>query len=247
MSYITCEGLTLAYEGRIIVKDLDFTVNAGDYICIVGENGSGKTTLVRTLVGLKKPASGTIVFGDGIGKRDVGYVPQNILSGRDFPATVYEVVSTGLLGRMGLRPFFTKDEKQRICDAMERLDIADIRDRCFRELSGGQRQRVQLARALLSAEKLLILDEPASGLDPVITKQLYEIIRDLNKTDGVTVLMVSHDIKSAVNNATKILHIDKDSNFFGTSDEYREHKMGKHFLGCTCDDCYKERHGHDHE
>ncbi len=247
MSYITCEGLTLAYEGRAIVKDLSFSVDAGDYVCIVGENGSGKTTLVKTLVGLKRPAAGRITFGDGIGNRDVGYVPQNILSGRDFPATVYEVVSCGMLSGMGLRPFFTKDEKRRINDAMDRLGIADIRDRCFRELSGGQRQRVQLARALCSAERLLILDEPASGLDPVITKQLYEVIKELNRTDGVTVIMVSHDIKSAVNNATKILHIDKDSNFFGTSEEYREHKMGKHFLGCTCDDCRKERHGHDHE
>lgn len=244
MSYITCEGVTLAYENRVIVKDIGFTVEAGDYVCIVGENGSGKTTLVRTLVGLKRPAAGKITFGEGLGSRDVGYVPQNILTGRDFPATVYEVVTSGLLNRMRLRPFFTKEEKKRAADAMERLGIQDIRDRCFRELSGGQRQRVQLARALCAAEKLLILDEPASGLDPVITKQLYGIIRELNKNDGVSVVMVSHDIKSAVHNASKILHLEKEASFFGTSDEYRQHKMGKHFLGCTCDEC---RGGHNRD
>lgn len=241
MSYITCEGLTLAYDGRIIVRDLSFAVEAGDYICVVGENGTGKTTLVRTLVGLKKPASGRITFGDGLDKRDVGYVPQNIHTGQDFPATVYEVVTSGLLSRMRLRPIFNKEEKRRAAEAMERLGITDIRDRCFRELSGGQRQRVQLARAICSAEKLLILDEPASGLDPVITKQLYGIIKDLNRTEGMAVVMVSHDILSAVHNASKILHLERDNSFFGTSAEYREHKMGKHFLGCTCDEC---RGGH---
>lgn len=244
MAYITCEGLTLAYEGRVIVKDLNFSVNAGDYICVVGENGSGKTTLVRTLVGLKKPAGGRIVFGDGLDRRDVGYVPQNIHTGKGFPATVYEVVSSGLLGRMGLRPFFTKEEKKKIAGAMERLGIADIRDRCFRELSGGQRQRVQLARALCGAEKLLVLDEPASGLDPIITKQLYEIITDLSKTEGISVIMVSHDIKSAVHNASLILHLEKDSSFFGTPEEYEKNIRGQHFLGCTCDSC---RGGHSHE
>lgn len=242
MSYITCEKVALAYEGRVIVKNLSFTVDCGDYVCVVGENGSGKTTLVKTLVGLKRPSSGKITFGDGLCRKDIGYVPQNILTGRDFPATVYEVVSCGLLNRTGIRPFFTKNEKKRVSDAMARLGIEDIKDRCFRELSGGQRQRVQLARALCATEKLLILDEPASGLDPVITKQLYGIIRELNKNDGVTVVMVSHDIKSAVHNASKILHIDNDSSFFGSADEYRENKMGKHFLGCTCDECRGGKH-----
>lgn len=244
MSYITCEELTLSYEGRVIVKDLSFTVEAGDYICIVGENGSGKTTLVKTLVGLKKPASGRIVYGDGLDRRDVGYVPQMIHTGKAFPATVYEVVTSGLLSRTGIRPFFTKDEKKRVADAMERLGISDIRDRCFRELSGGQRQRVQLARAICSAEKLLILDEPASGLDPVITKQLYEVIRELNASDGISVVMVSHDIMSAVHNASKILHLDKETSFFGSSAEYERHTISRHFIGCTCDEC---RGGHRDE
>lgn len=242
MSYITVEDLTLAYEGRVIVKDLNFSVNRGDYICVVGENGSGKTTLVKTLVGLKKPMSGIAVFGDGLTKRDVGYVPQNITIGKDFPATVYEVVTSGLLSGMGLRPFFTKEEKKRAEDAMERLGITDIKNRCFRELSGGQKQRVQLARALCSAVKMLILDEPATGLDPVITSQLYGIIKELNKTDGISVLMVSHDIPSAVRYASKILHLDCESSFFGTVSDYRENRMGKHFLGCTCDECKGGHH-----
>ncbi len=237
MSYITCEDVCLAYEGRPVVKDLSFTVESGDYICIVGENGSGKTTLVRTLVGLKRPMSGKILFGDGITGKDIGYVPQTIHSGRDFPATVNEVVTSGLLGRMGIRPFFTKEEKRRADGAMERLGIKDLKNRCFRELSGGQKQRVQLARAILAAEKLLILDEPASGLDPVITSQLYGILKELNREDGMSVVMVSHDIPSAVRYASKILHIEKESSFFGTTDEYRKNRMGKHFLGCTCDEC----------
>ena len=237
MSYIICEGLTLAYEGRPVVKDLSFTVEPGDYVCIVGENGSGKTTLVKTLVGLRRQSSGRIIFGDGLTKRDVGYVPQNIITGRDFPATVYEVVTSGLLSNMGLRPFFTKEEKRRAENAMERLGISDVRNKCVRELSGGQRQRVQLARAICAAGKMIILDEPAAGLDPVITSQLYKIIKDLNENDGMSVVMVSHDIPSAVRYASKILHLDPVTNFFGTSAEYRKNRMGKHFLGCTCDEC----------
>lgn len=240
MSYITCDEVSLAYEGRIIVKDLSFSVERGDYICIVGENGSGKTTLLRTLVGLKRPFSGRVSYGDGLSRRNVGYVPQTVLSGKDFPATVYEVVTSGLLNRMGLRPFFTKEEKKTAEYAMERLGIADIKNRCFRELSGGQRQRVQLARAICAADKLLMLDEPASGLDPVITSQLYGIIKELNETDGMAVVMVSHDIPSAVRYASKLLHLEKDHSFFGTADEYRKNRMGKHFLGCTCNECRGE-------
>ncbi len=240
MSYITCDEVTLAYEGRIIVKDLSFSVERGDYICIVGENGSGKTTLLRTLVGLKRPFSGRVSYGDGLSRRNVGYVPQTVLSGKDFPATVYEVVTSGLLNRMGLRPFFTKEEKKAAEYAMERLGISDIKNRCFRELSGGQRQRVQLARAICAADKLLMLDEPASGLDPVITSQLYGIIKELNETDGMAVVMVSHDIPSAVKYASKLLHLEKDHSFFGTADEYRKNRMGKHFLGCTCNECRGE-------
>jgi len=241
MSYLTLEGISLAYEGRTVIKELSFTVDPGDYICIVGENGTGKTTLVRSLVGLKRPVNGRITFGDGLSRRDIGYVPQNILTGADFPATVYEVVTSGLLGGMGLRPFFTKDEKKRAENAMERLGIRDLKNQCFRELSGGQRQRVQLARALCSANKLLILDEPASGLDPVITSQLYGIIKELNQSEKMAVVMVSHDIKSAVHYASKVLHLDRESSFFGTSEEYRRHRMGKHFLGCTCDECKGEK------
>lgn len=237
MSYITCENVTLAYEGRIVVKDLSFTVDRGDYLCIVGENGSGKSTLVRTLVGLKRPMSGSVIFGDGLGRRDIGYIPQTIPAGRDFPATVYEVVTSGLLNRTGLRPFFTREEKKIAESCMERIGISDIKDQCFRELSGGQMQRVQLARAMCAAGKIIIMDEPASGLDPLITSQLYEVIKDLNQKDGMSVVMVSHDIPSAMRYATKILHIEKDSSFFGTTDEYRKNRMGKHFLGCTCNEC----------
>lgn len=220
MSLITCENAALAYEGHTIVKDLNFTVNSGDYLCIVGENGSGKSTLMKALLRLKEPSEGKISFSQSLSKKDIGYLPQQTAIQRDFPASVQEIVLSGFTGKMGFHPFFGRTEKKKAAENMEKLGIASLAKRCYRELSGGQQQRVLLARALCAAQKLLVLDEPVSGLDPVAAKDLYTVISGLNKKDSMTVIMVSHDIEQAVKYATHILHIRKTPLFFGKTEDY---------------------------
>lgn len=208
MSLITVKNLTLGYDSRAIVSDLNFTVEAGDYLCIVGENGSGKTTLMKTLLGLKKPMAGEITFGEGLRKNEIGYLPQQTFIQRDFPASVREIVLSGCQSKMGLRPFYNSAEKELAKKNMERMDILDLAKRCYKELSGGQQQRVLIARALCATEKILLLDEPVSGLDPKVTDEMYSLISDLNK-EGVTIIMISHDIKAAEKYASSILNMDE--------------------------------------
>lgn len=208
MSLITVKNLTLGYDSRAIVSDLNFTVEAGDYLCIVGENGSGKTTLMKTLLGLNKPMAGEITFGEGLRKNEIGYLPQQTFIQRDFPASVREIVLSGCQSKMGLRPFYNSAEKELAKKNMERMDILDLAKRCYKELSGGQQQRVLIARALCATEKILLLDEPVSGLDPKVTDEMYSLISDLNK-EGVTIIMISHDIKAAEKYASSILNMDE--------------------------------------
>jgi zinc transport system ATP-binding protein len=218
MPQLTCQNLTLGYEGKAVVSGLSFTVNAGDYLCIVGENGSGKSTLMKTLLKLKTPMSGQIVTGGGLLPNEIGYLPQQTAVQKDFPASVREVVRSGCLNRCGLRPFYSPGEKRMAEDAMQKLGIAPIAKRCYRELSGGQQQRVLLARALCAAGKILLLDEPAAGLDPEASSALYDLIASLN-AEGVTIIMVSHDIAASMKYATHILHVGSQP-FFGTKEEY---------------------------
>ena len=171
MAQLTCKNLTLGYDNRAIQEDLNFSIDAGDYLCIVGENGSGKSTLMKTLLHLQPPISGTIELGDGLKKNEIGYLPQQTLVQRDFPASVREIVLSGCQSRCGLRPFYNKEEKRVAQKAMEKMMIQDLADHCYRELSGGQQQRVLLARALCAAQKILLLDEPVSGLDPRVTAE----------------------------------------------------------------------------
>ncbi len=229
MTLLTCERLCLGYNGREIVHDLDFSVAAGDYLCIVGENGAGKSTLMRTILGLQPPLRGSVRFGEGLTSGSIGYLPQQTVVQRDFPASVGEIVLSGCQGRCGMRPFYRKEDKARARRMMERLGLTDLQRRCYRELSGGQQQRALLARALCSAETVLLLDEPVTGLDPVVAAELYRIIQDLNREDGVTILMVSHDVAAAAQYAGHILHIGPDP-FFGTRQEYLESAPGKRFL-----------------
>lgn len=230
MAQITCKNLTLGYENRAIQENLNFSINAGDYLCIVGENGSGKSTLMKTLLHLQPPISGTIELGDGLRKNEIGYLPQQTLVQRDFPASVKEIVLSGCQGRCGWRPFYNKEDKEIARKAMEKMMIQDLQDRCYRELSGGQQQRVLLARALCAAKKILLLDEPVSGLDPKVTAEMYQLIEDLNKKDEITIIMISHDIEAAVRYATHILHIGEHC-FFGTKKQYLESSLGRHFTG----------------
>jgi len=226
VALITCQDLTLGYEGRAIVENLNFSIREGNYFCIVGENGSGKSTLMRTLLGLQQPLGGKIAFGDGLVQNQIGYLPQQTLVQRDFPASVREIVISGCQGSCGIRPFYGKKEKQTAQEAMEKMDIVPLANRCYRELSGGQQQRVLLARALCAADRVLLLDEPVSGLDPKVTAQMYNLIKELNRKEKMTIIMISHDMQAAITFASHILHVGH-SWFFGTKKEYLKSDIGK--------------------
>lgn len=224
MALIKCRDLVLGYEDGIVAENINFEVNAGDYLCIIGENGAGKSTLMKTLLHLIKPAGGTLEFGDGLKEYEIGYLPQQTPVQRDFPASVYEIVLSGNLSRIGKRFFFGKKEKERTAAAMEKLGITDLKKKCYRNLSGGQQQRVLLARALCAADKLILLDEPVSGLDPKATDALYSLIRQLHR-DGMTVIMVSHDMHAALGDSDHILQIGEHSQlYFGRTEEYVKSK-----------------------
>lgn len=222
MDLITCRNLSFRYEGTTAVNDVNFQIQEGNYLCIVGENGSGKSTLLKGLLKLKNPSAGSIITGSGLKPNKIGYLPQQTAAQKDFPASVYEIVLSGRLSSMGILPFYSKKDKELALSNLQKLDAVHLKDRCYRELSGGQQQRVLLARALCSAEKILFLDEPVAGLDPLVTQELYNIIEKLNKEDGLTIVMVSHDIQSALKYATHILHLATAQIFFGTPEEYRK-------------------------
>ena len=228
MAYITCKNLVLGYDGRVITKNINFSVSAGDYLCIVGENGAGKSTLMKTMLKLNNPMEGTVEYGEGISKKELGYLPQQTVVQKDFPASVYEIVLSGCLNKLGFRPFYGAKEKTRVKEIMERLEIWDLKDRCYRNLSGGQQQRVLLSRALAATDKLILLDEPVSGLDPKVTQEMYSIIQELNQS-GLTVIMISHDIAMAVRYASHILHLGRKQLFFGKKEDYLESDAWKLF------------------
>ena len=236
MELLKLTDVSVGYEGKAVASHLSLTLNEGDYLCIVGENGAGKSTLMKTLLNLRAPIDGSIVFSDAIARNEIGYLPQQTQVQRDFPATVWEVVLSGCLNRSGLRPFYTKAQKQTAEDWIARLDITDLKKRSYRALSGGQQQRVLLARALCATKKLIVLDEPVAGLDPIVTADLYALIQRINRENGITVIMVSHDIGAALQYATHILQVSGDSNFFGTVEEYRQSELGKLFLGKAGED-----------
>ena len=228
MSFITVKNLEVGYEKKTITEPINFKVDKQDYLCIVGENGAGKSTLMKTLLGLIKPVAGEIEFGDGLKANEIGYLPQQTVVQRDFPASVKEIVLSGCQARAGLRPFYNKEEKKLAEENMERMGISSLADSCYRELSGGQQQRVLLARALCATRKVLLLDEPVSGLDPKVTADMYELINGLNR-EGITIIMISHDIAAAVRYAAHILHIGANL-FYGSREEYMENDEGRFFL-----------------
>ncbi|MCL2045979.1 MAG: metal ABC transporter ATP-binding protein [Oscillospiraceae bacterium] len=226
MPQLNCENITLGYDGKIVISELSFSIDAGDYLCIIGDNGSGKSTLMKAILKLKSPMSGQIITGEGLAANEIGYLPQQTVVQKDFPATVREVVSSGCLNRVGLRPFYNSVEKQMVEENMEKLGISALASRCYRELSDGQQQRTLLARALCAAQKILLLDEPAAGLDPVASIDMYSLISKLNQ-DGLTIIMISHDIGAALKYATHILHIaNKMALFYGTKEDYLASEAG---------------------
>lgn len=220
MSQLTAKNLCLGYDGTAVSENINFHVNKGDYLCIVGENGSGKSTLVKTLAGLAKPLGGSITRGDGLTLSRIGYLPQQTSMQKDFPASAWEIVLSGCLASSGRCPFYTTAQKSQAAANMERLGIAGLKNSSYRNLSGGQQQRVLLARALCAAEEMLLLDEPAAALDPAASEEMYSIIRQLNETDKITIIMVSHDIETALKYASHILHMGPDLQFFGTKEDY---------------------------
>lgn len=219
MAYITCDNLILGYEGTPVAENISFTVEKGNYLCIVGENGAGKSTLMKTLLGLTPLMGGSITYGDGLAAYEIGYLPQQTFVQKDFPASVWEIVLSGTLSKCGRRPFFGRKQKQLAEEHMKRMDIWDLKKECYRNLSGGQQQRVLLARALCASAKLLLLDEPVTGLDLRVTAEFYQLIKELN-TEGLTIIMVSHDIHAAVKYADRILHVEKERSFIGSAGDY---------------------------
>lgn len=228
MSLITCENLTLAYETGVVASGVSFSLEAGSYLCIVGENGSGKSTLLKSMLGLHPVDGGSLLIDPDTRRQGIGYLPQHTPAQRDFPASVKEIVRSGCLKKSGLRPFWRASDKKLADEAMARMGIDHLAGRCYRELSGGQQQRVLLARAYCATGKLILLDEPIAGLDPMAMTEMYSMIADLNR-EGVAVVMVSHDVSAAVQYATHILHMGKTTSFFGTTEEYLATPVGQQF------------------
>ena len=228
MALIQSENLTLAYDSGVVASDVSFRVEAGDYLCIVGENGSGKSTLIKSVLGLHPVHSGVLTVSSEARRKGIGYLPQHTPAQRDFPASVREIVRSGCLRRSGMRPFWRTSDKKMAEDAMVRMGIDHLAARCYRELSGGQQQRVLLARAYCATGQLILLDEPIAGLDPLAMTEMYNMIADMNR-EGVAVVMVSHDVAAAVNYASHILHMGKTTSFFGTTEAYLATPVGQQF------------------
>lgn len=232
MPQLICKDLAIGYSGDIITNSITFSVSKGDYLCVVGENGAGKSTLVKTLLGIIPPMSGSIEFSDGLRPNEIGYLPQQTAIQRDFPASVCEVVRSGLANRSGFRPFYNKRERDLANENMEQLGILSISDKCYRELSGGQQQRVLLARALCATRRLLLLDEPISGLDPHAARELYQLIHKLNRESDISIIMISHDVNVAIRDASHVLHLAGHPLYFGDREGYINSDVGRLFLRC---------------
>lgn len=230
MDLINIKDLTFTYDGKVAVENLNFTIKEGDYLCIVGENGAGKSTLVKGLLNLKQPTNGTICMQNGLNVTEIGYLPQQTQVQRDFPANVYEIVLSGCLNKLKWKPFYAKKEKMIAQQKLEQLEISHLKHRCYSELSGGQQQRVLLARALCATKKMLLLDEPSSGLDPLVTESLYQLIYKINKNEKLTVVIVSHDIQNVAKYSNKVLHLKTKQLFFGTTTEYLSSSIGQKYL-----------------
>lgn len=236
MNLVECKDISFSYENNVVVKNVSFKVSKGDYLCIIGENGSGKSTLVKGILGLIKPYEGNIFISEELKKSTIGYIPQQSDIQRNFPATVYEVVLSGCIKRNNMFPFYSKENKILAFESMRKLKILNLKNRCYSRLSGGQQQRVLIARALCATDKLIIMDEPITGLDQKSTLDMYNIIDNLNKEYELSIIMVSHDIKTSLNYADKILHMSNELLFYGDVKDYKQSEVGKRLLGGGSDD-----------
>lgn len=227
---LQCSHLTLGYEGSEVIKDLSFKVKQGDFLLIVGGNGSGKSTLLKGILGLLRPKSGVCDFS-GMKATEIGYLPQQTPIRKDFPASVSEVAITGCLNRHRMSPFYGREEKAHVSSMLQKLGIYELRNKPFAQLSGGQRQRVLLCRAMLATSKLLVLDEPAAGLDPASAAQMYELLHQMNTEENVTIMMISHDIREGLKYCSRILHLDGEAHFFENVEEYQNTLLYRKLTG----------------
>lgn len=230
MAILTCKNASFGYDGEVVLSGIDFTLCGAEYMCILGENGAGKSTLVKGILGLISPVAGEIKFGEGLRACEVGYLPQQTQVQKSFPASVLEVVLSGRINSMGMRPFYNRKDREDAVKKLELMGMKGMERRSFQELSGGQKQRVLLARAMCAAGRLILLDEPVSGLDPSATTDLYELIADINKNMGMTVIMVSHDTQAAVKYASHIMQLSHTQLFYGTVDDYKNSEVGHDYL-----------------
>ncbi len=227
MALINVRNAGVRFEGVPAIESVTLSVAKGEYLVILGENGSGKSTLIRAMLGLVRLRTGSIAYSDGLRKNQIGYLPQQTAAQKDFPASVEEVVLSGCVSRMGIRPWFAKEEKRRAERAMAMLEITGLRRESYRTLSGGQQQRTLLARALCATDLMVLLDEPVSGLDPDAAEEMYAIIRRLNKENGVAVIMVSHDVDAALRDADRVLVMEKSPVYLGSPEGYYEFAQGR--------------------
>ncbi len=219
MNIININNLSLGYNNIPVIQNLNVKINDGDFVCIVGSNGAGKSTLIKGILGLLKPISGSIELNN-IKKNFIGYMPQETKVDSNFPASVYEIVLSGTLNKVGLKPSYSKELKKLADDNLKLLDIYSLKDKCFNELSGGQRQRVLLARSLCSTSKILILDEPSNNLDYNSKKNLYKILQYLNEEKTMTIIMVTHDLDHNNLIGNKILSLQKGNYFYGNTNDF---------------------------
>lgn len=231
MKYFECNNVSFAYESKTVLEHVNFSVHKGDYICILGENGSGKSTLIKGLLNLKKPASGRIIFESHLKNKEIGYLPQKKSMLKDFPASVYEVVLSGRMSSLGLKPFYTKKDKQLAKMNIDKVGIGHLSHKSFAELSGGQQQRVLLARGLCGRKKVLILDEPVTGLDPLVTNELYDLVKKINEEEDISIIMVTHDTGEAIKQASHVLYLENKQEFFGSTDDFLKTEIAKSYLG----------------
>lgn len=221
MSQIQCKNMSIGYTNKVVLRNINFEINQGEYVFILGDNGVGKTTLLKTLLGLIPPLKGDIIYDSSIKKTSIGYIPQKSKIQQEFPASVYEIVLSGCINKLKWKPFYTKKEKEKVADAMKLLNISHLAKRPYRELSGGQQQRVLLARAFCATDKILILDEPFVGLDNYSTKQLQKSLTKINKELGVTIVIVSHYIEDSLKHSNKLIVLSEDKTYCCLPSEYR--------------------------
>lgn len=219
MSLIELKNLTLGYNGVPVIKELSLNIEEKDFLCVVGPNGSGKSTLIKGILGLIKPMKGKVIY-KGLKQNFIGYMPQETKIDQNFPASVYEIVLSGTLNRLGIKSFYTEKERQIALANLKILNIEGLKDQNFSNLSGGQRQKVLLARSLCASSKLLILDEPSNNLDAKSKKELYQIIEKLNKEKGMTIIMITHDLDHGNLIGSSILSLREDDIFYGKTDEF---------------------------